>query len=107
MRTDDRSLYNAIKIFKETLFPMSVVVVGALNVWLVYKLAPITQGAAIVETRVSANEDRIEGVKESMGEGFTAVANTITALDNRLTGRVDGVDGKLDKALEYIYTCGR
>lgn len=71
-----------IETIKDTIIPLAGAFLLILNIWLAYKLGPITQDLAVLRTTVLANE------------------HIVDSLETRLVR----VEDKLDNALEFIYS---
>ena len=67
------------------------VVVAMANLWIISKLAPITENLAVITNRVSALEDT---------NGSYVPRLEFNAKFDDMTGRLDRIESKLDRAIE-------
>lgn len=80
------------------LITLGALVAGLANLWIISKLAPITENLAVVTTRVSALETFNEGVvsRPELNTKFTDITGRLDTTISRL----DRIESKLDRLIE-------
>ena len=77
--------------FIKNFFSVAAVIVALVNIWLAYRLAPISQNIKDIEYKVLANETRIESNECEYQEFKTLIRDDIV----HIKGRVDSLYNNL------------
>jgi hypothetical protein len=88
MRThDEKSTFSISGASLQFVITLSGVAVTLLNIFLLSKLAPLTQDIALINQRVSANESQDERTEDRFDKRFTIIETKLDTILEKLARR--------------------